>query len=103
MSVRIQICCNEMPGFTLEDAIKYVSSFSPGEFGCLLLCHDNGTLLNLMINGHQAYPHFFPSGDHPGWQIAAPEGSDWRTEVEFRLDDVEPTPMPLAVVVSVER
>jgi hypothetical protein len=56
-----------------------------------------------MINGQQTYLHFFPGGDHPGWQIAAPEAANWDDEVDFRADNHEPTPMPLALVVSVER
>src|SRR5262245_14865287 len=99
----MQVFIGKTPDFTLADAVQYLSSFSSGGLGCLWLYHDNRTKLLIMINGCQVYPHFFPEGDHPGWQIAAPAGADWRTEVDFRIDGDEPKPMPLALVVSVER
>ena len=93
----------EKPSPTLEEAESYVASFTPGSFGCILLHHPNGTQLAVMINGNQTYPHYFPAADHPGWQPAAENDADWDTEVEFLADNGEPTPMPLALVVPVER
>jgi hypothetical protein len=103
MAPEVHIFRDRKSGFTLKDAIKYVSSFTLGEFGCLWLYHENGTQLAIMVNGRQAYPHFFPAGDHPGWQIAVPEDANWDTDIDFRADNQEPTPMPSALVVSVER
>ena len=67
------------------------------------LYHANGSQLAIMINGQQTYPHFFPAGDHPGWQVAADDDADWDTEIDFLADNQEPTPTPLALVVPVDR
>ena len=80
--------------FTVENAIEYVSSFHSGVFGCLWLRHPRGTQLAVMVNGSHAYPHFFPADDHPGWHVAPCNGADWETEIDFRADNGEPTPMP---------
>jgi len=103
MDPLVHIFRETKPEFTLSEAINYLSSISGDEYGCIWLRHENGTQLAIMINGQRAYPHFFPSGDHPGWQIAAKEGADWDTLVKFRADNGEPTPMPLALVLPIER
>jgi len=91
------------PDFSLKEATDYLTSFGDDGFGCLWLYHPNGTQLGIMINGQRSYPHFFPAADRPGWQIAATNDADWNTMIEFLADNREPTPMPLALVVPVER
>ena len=72
MAPEVNIFRDKMSGFTLEDAIKYVSSFSPREFGCLWLYHDNGTQLAIMINGRLAAVGVVPCQAKPTReQIAA--------------------------------
>lgn len=69
---------------TLENVVEYLTSFVDKSFGCLWLHHENGTQLAIMINGCQAYPHFFPADSHPGWQIEADKhDDDWDTYVDF--------------------
>ena len=91
------------PSLTLQQAVDYLTSFQTDTFGCMWLHHSNATQLAIMINGRQTYPHFFPAGDHPGWQVAAKDDADWDTEIDFLADNHEPTPMPLALAVSVDR
>lgn len=47
----------------------------------------------LLVNGDKACIHFFPGGDHPGFQTEARTG-DWSQHVEFRTDNYEITPIP---------
>ena len=60
-------------------------------FGSFWLWHPTGTELALMVNGSDAYIHFLPGGDHPGYQAAVRDRSD---EILFLADNYEPTPMP---------
>lgn len=101
--MKVYLFQQEKLSLTLGEAESYVASFTPGSFGYIWLHHPNGTQLAVMINGKQTYPHFFPDADHPGWQLAAEHYADWDTEVEFLADNGEPTPMPLALVVPVDR
>lgn len=103
MAPQVCIFGDTKPEFALADAISYVSSIGRDDYGCIWLRHENGAQLAIMIRGQQAYPHFFPSGDHPGWQIAAIEAGNWDTSVEFHADNGELTPMPLALVLPIER
>jgi hypothetical protein len=103
MDPQVYIFRDAKPASTLADAINYISGVAPDDYGCIWLRHDNGTQLAIMIKGQQAYPHFFPRDDHPGWQVAAPEAGDWDTSVTFHADNGELTPMPLALVLPTER
>ena len=91
------------PTFTLQEAEDYVASFTTESYGCIWLHHANGSQLAIMINGDQAYPHFFPAGDHPGWQVAPDDDGDWDTMIDLLADNGEPTPMPHALIVPIDR
>lgn len=103
MDPQVHIFHDAKPGLTFADAIRYVSGIAPDNYGCIWLRHESGTQLAIMIKGQQTYSHFFPCGDHPGWQVAATEAGDWDTSVNFRADNGELTPMPLALVLPIER
>ncbi|MEM6473470.1 MAG: hypothetical protein AAF802_28180 [Planctomycetota bacterium] len=103
MTPEAHIFRERQDAFTVLNATEYVSSFQSGRFGCLWLRHPSGTQLAVMVNGSYSYPHFFPAGDHPGWQIAPSDDADWETEIDFRADNGEPTPMPLALVICTKR
>lgn len=92
-----------MPSFSLQHATEYLTSFTAGSYGCISLYHQNGTQLSVMVNGRQTYPHYFPSDDHPGWQVVGEDDSDWDTEVDFLAENREPTPTPIPLVIPVER
>jgi hypothetical protein len=59
MDPQVHIFHDAKPGFTLADAVGYISGIAPDDYGYIWLRHENGTRLAIMIKGQQTYPHFF--------------------------------------------
>ena len=81
----------------LDELREHLRHRHEEKFGSFWLDHPSGTKMALLVNGDEACIHFFPGGDHPGFQPEARAG-DWSQHVEFRADNYEITPIPRPLV-----
>lgn len=72
------------------------------QFATFWLSSANGSSMALMIRGADAYIHFFPRKDHPGYQPEANTAGDERW-VEFLADNYERTDIPRSLVIPTEK
>ena len=86
--------------FELEEVVDYIKKRGGEEMGCIWITHDCGVELAIMLNKEKAYIHFFPGGDHAGFQLS-PKDENAGKMIEFLADNGESTPMSSEYVVDV--
>jgi hypothetical protein len=85
---------------TADELPKELQFRHDSSFGSFWFWHEVGTELALMVNGSDAYIHYFPGGGHPGYQAAVREGSD---KILFLANNYESTPMPKFTTLSLSQ